>query len=240
MTSIRNIRSASVLLVLSCMAMATSAWGQQALNVPQGSVFTCTDARGLHITSDRLIPECRDREQRVLSPSGVERTRIGPMLTAHERAQLQERNRRTQQDLQREQDQRRRDRVLLLRYPDRAAHDAERRQHLSQFDDLLALAGKRLADMEKHHAQLRQDMAPYQSNPAQAPEQLRSVWQETNTALAEQQRLIASTTAARDQMVARLDEELHRLQTLWSQQQAPAPGDRAATPAAPQQPGTRP
>ena len=38
-----------------------------------GGIYTCVDAYGRRITSDRPIPECMDREQRQLSSSGVSR-----------------------------------------------------------------------------------------------------------------------------------------------------------------------
>ena len=44
------------------------------LSVPAGaqsSIYTCIDAQGRRITSDRPIPQCLDREQRELSRSGI-------------------------------------------------------------------------------------------------------------------------------------------------------------------------
>ena len=50
------------------------------------SIYTCVDKQGRKLTSDRPIPECIDREQRELSPTGTVRRVIGPTLTEHERA----------------------------------------------------------------------------------------------------------------------------------------------------------
>lgn len=188
------------------------------VEIPPGSVFTCVDKRGLHITSDRPIPECRDREQRVLSPSGVERLRIGPVLSVSEQAQLRERNRLALEDQQRVQEQRRRDRVLLIRYPNQAVHAQESRKHLAQFDDLLRVARQRLEEMQQQYAGLTRDMQPWAADTSQAPQHLREVWEQASSAIAEQERLIATTEAARQQQRLRLDEELHRLQHLWQQQ----------------------
>jgi hypothetical protein len=52
-------------------------------------IYTCVDAKGRRITSDRPIIECIDREQRELSPSGTVRRKIGPSLTAMERAAVE-------------------------------------------------------------------------------------------------------------------------------------------------------
>ena len=51
-----------------------------------GSIYTCVDRNGRRLTADRPIPECLDREQRELSPSGTTRRQIGPSLTEIERA----------------------------------------------------------------------------------------------------------------------------------------------------------
>ena len=59
-----------------------------------GGIYTCTDARGRKLTSDRPIPECSDREQTVLNPSGTVRAIVPPTLTGPERAALEARQRR--------------------------------------------------------------------------------------------------------------------------------------------------
>src|SRR3989344_1799514 len=51
-----------------------------------GGIYTCVDRNGRRLTADRPIPECLDREQRELSPSGITRRQIGPSLTDVERA----------------------------------------------------------------------------------------------------------------------------------------------------------
>ena len=50
-----------------CLALAAGAsWAQV------GGIYTCTDANGRKLTSDRPIPACLDREQNVLNPQGRE------------------------------------------------------------------------------------------------------------------------------------------------------------------------
>ena len=71
-------------LVVACLLPAAHAQG----------IYTCVDAKGRRITSDRVIPECLDREQKELSPSGTVRRVVGPNLTGAERAQQEERQRR--------------------------------------------------------------------------------------------------------------------------------------------------
>ena len=49
---------------------------------PQSGIYSCVDAQGRKLTSDRQIAACVDREQRVLNPSGTVRARLAPTPTA--------------------------------------------------------------------------------------------------------------------------------------------------------------
>jgi hypothetical protein len=67
-----------------------SLWAQGAAGpIPQ--IYTCTDASGRKLTSDRPIMECSDREQTILNPSGTVKARIGPVLTPFEQSQSEAR-----------------------------------------------------------------------------------------------------------------------------------------------------
>jgi len=50
----------------------------------QKSIYTCVDGKGSKLTSDRPIPECADREQRVLNKDGSLMRVVPPMLTTTE------------------------------------------------------------------------------------------------------------------------------------------------------------
>jgi hypothetical protein len=50
-----------------------------AVGAPQGApTYTCVDGKGSKRSSDRPIPECSDREQRVLNKDGSQRRVIPP------------------------------------------------------------------------------------------------------------------------------------------------------------------
>ena len=57
-------RAGALMLALCASA---GAWGQAAGPAP---IYTCTDASGKKLTSDRPIAECSAREQRVLNADG--------------------------------------------------------------------------------------------------------------------------------------------------------------------------
>lgn len=83
--------------VLSCCLAAAGLW--HGLVVAQsGGIYVCVDAKGRKLTSDRPIPECIDREQRELGPSGSVRRTIAPTLTAQERSLLEAQQRQLQDE----------------------------------------------------------------------------------------------------------------------------------------------
>jgi hypothetical protein len=82
-----------------------------------GGIYSCTDARGRTLTADRPIAECSDREQRELSPSGLTRRKVEPTYTAREMAEREDRAREAAVQAAPATDERRRERALLMRYP---------------------------------------------------------------------------------------------------------------------------
>ena len=64
----------------------------------QQGIYTCVDARNRKLTSDRPIPECADREQRVLNPSGTLKIRLTPAISLQERSELEARERATAEE----------------------------------------------------------------------------------------------------------------------------------------------
>jgi len=85
-------------------AGAAAAWGQDSAS--KTLTYTCTNAKGRNITSDRPIAECRDRVQRVLNSNGLEVRRLGPTLTDHELAEMEAARRQMEADRAREREER--------------------------------------------------------------------------------------------------------------------------------------
>jgi len=202
----------------ACVSAAALA---QATGQASGSeVYTCIDRNGRRITSDRFIPECGDREQRVLDASGAERRRIGPALSEHERsAQEAERRKRAQVKAQELAD-RRAERVLITRYPDEAAHRAERQSALSQVDDAIAMARGRISQLQADRKKLDQELEFYNGALAKAPVRLQRAFSDNDQAVEEQERFILARQQEKKRINERFDEELAELRVLWAQQQA--------------------
>jgi Domain of unknown function (DUF4124) len=74
------------------LGFASFAWGQAA---PSSQIYTCVDASGKKLTSDRPIVECNAREQRVLNGDGSVRRILPPTMTADERSEAEARERDT-------------------------------------------------------------------------------------------------------------------------------------------------
>lgn len=184
-----------------------------------GGIYTCVDAKGRRLTADRPIPECLDREQRVLGPSGTERTRVGPTLSDQERAALEAQRRKEADERARAAEERRRERVLVARYPDQAAHDAERAVAIAQVNEVTAVAEARVAELRRQRKTLDAEMEFYRRDPSKAPMALRRQIAEQEESLAQQQRFIASQEDEKRRVHQRFDAELAQLRQLWAAQQ---------------------
>ncbi len=199
-----------------------------------GGIYTCVDRNGRRLTADRPIPECLDREQRELSPSGITRRQIGPSLTELERAAQDAQNRKDAEERARVVEERRRERVLVARYPDKAAHDVERAAAIQMVDDVTATAEKRMLELKAERKKLDVEMEFYKKDPNKAPMTLRRKIAEIDDSLAEQQRFIAGQDQEKRRVHARFDNELSQLRKLWDAQGMSAGSPASlATPLAP-------
>jgi len=185
-------------------------------------VYTCVDAKGRKLTADRPIPECTDREQKVLNPSGTVKAKVGPSLTAAERAEVEQKERREIEERNRAIDEKRRDRALLTRYPNKGVHDQERVQALAQIGVVIQAAKTRLDELIKQRVAIDQEMEFYKKDPATAPAYLRRQLEENAQSQTVQRRFIGEQDGEIKRVNARFDDELVRLRQLWALN-APSP-----------------
>ncbi len=208
----------SRLLRVLCAAGALGVIDAQAQAVPINGIYTCVDARGRKLTSDRPIADCADREQRVLNPSGTVRDRIGPSLTAYEKNLLEAKEKARNDELARVAEEKRRDRALLARYPNQSAHDTERSEALVQIGVVRQAAVHRVEELLRRRTAVLSEMEFYKADPSKAPLALRRQVEEVTQSLAVQGRFIADQDAELKRTNARFDEELARLKQLWASQ----------------------
>lgn len=215
--SSNNLRPAAVLLLMVlCMPLAA-----QNLSSSPG-IYSCIDAHGRKRTSDRKIPECSDREQTIHNPSGTVKARIGPTQTDQERHQMEAQNKAREQERARLEEERKRDRAMLARYPNEALHQKARDESISQVMVVKQAATKRVAELKDEHTKLLDEMAFYKNNPNKAPQKLRQQIDAALQALAAQGRVLADKDNEISRTNARFDEELTRLKPLWQLSAKPA------------------
>ena len=207
-------------------------WARAQAPGTSGGIYTCVDRNGRRLTADRPIAECLDREQRELGPSGIVRRQIGPSLTEQERAAQEVQRRKEAEARARELEERRRERVLTARYPDKATHDVERAAAIQMVDDVTATAEKRLVELAQQRKTFDVEMEFYKKDPSKAPMSLRRKIAENEESIAEQQRFIAGQDQEKRRVHQRFDVELAQLRKLWDAQRMPVSGATPASDAA--------
>jgi hypothetical protein len=197
-------------------AFGTTLWAQSAVGV---EIYTCVDAKGRQLNSDRPIMECLDREQTILNPSGTVKARLGPVLTAAERSQIEATRKAEQQELARREEQKSLIRSLLIRYPNQAAHQKDRDEAVAQLMLVKQAATTRVTVLRAERAKLIEEMEFYAKNPAKAPPKLQRQVSESTQTLAAQERFLAEQDSEIQRVNARFDQELKRLVPLWHAKQ---------------------
>jgi hypothetical protein len=194
-----------VLLLVSTVALA------------QGKgIYTCIDSQGRRITSDRPITECLDREQRELTGSGTVKRVVPPSYTAEERARI-DAQRKAEEALQaRIAEEKRRDRALLIRYPNKPVHDKERADALAQIDEVISAVNKRAQALLDQRKDISAELEFYQNDVSKAPLWLRRKLEDNEQQVAVQQRFVVEQTQEKQRLNARFDEELAKLRLLWA------------------------
>lgn len=195
---------------------AAPVWAQPNQN-PSGGIYSCMDSKGRRITSDRPIPECLDREQRELSNSGVVKRVVPPSYTAEERARLDAQKK--AEDLQRARiaEEKRRNRALMVRYPNQAVHDKERASALVQVDNVIDTVNQRQAALAKQRQEIDRELEFYEKDVRKAPAWLQREHEHNRQQLELQKRFLQEQALEKQRISARFDEELAKLKLLWSQ-----------------------
>jgi hypothetical protein len=177
-------------------------------------IYTCVDARGRRLTSDRPIIECLDREQRVMNKDGSTRTVLPPSLTADERAALEAKERRREAERNAQQDAMRRDRNLLARYPNEAEHNKAREAALDDMRLSIRNSEQRIAELDKERKPLLDEAEFYKGRTM--PAKLKQSLEFVDVAVDAHKTLIQNQEAELRRVDQLYDAELQRLRKLWS------------------------
>jgi len=202
-----------VALALCPWALATAAQAQATTKPPSG-IYTCIDDRGRRITADRPIAECTDREQQVLNRDGSLRSVLPPTLTAEERAQREARERAAVEARAAQADAVRRDRNLMARYPNEAAHSRAREAALDTVRLAMKATEIRLRQLAAEAAPLRDEAEFYEGR--SLPATLKAAIDANEVAVEAQRAASANQVAELDRINRLYDAELNRLRRLWA------------------------
>jgi hypothetical protein len=197
-----------------CGSFGASAW-VWAQGIPSAAgIYACTDDKGRKLTSDRPIPECANREQKLLNRDGSVRAVQPPTLTAEERAEAEARDRAAAEAKAAQADAVRRDRNLVARYPTEAAHNRGREAAL----DTLRLAAKatqlRMRELVNERKPLMAEVEFYVGKPL--PPKLRQAIDANDAAMEAQRSAVANQNAELNRINRLYDAELARLRALWA------------------------
>lgn len=206
-------RIASWAMVGGAMAMTAGTATAQAPK-PVSGIYTCIDDKGRRLTADRPIAECSAKEQQVLNRDGSLRTVIPPTLTAEERTEKEARDRADKEAKATAADAVRRDRNMMARFPNEAAHGRAREAALDTVRLAMKATEIRLRDLAAERKPLKDEAEFYQGRPL--PPKLRTQM-DANDAAVEAQRGAAANQEAELGRISKLyDVELERLRRLWA------------------------
>jgi hypothetical protein len=212
------------LVAAGCGMLAASAGAAAA------PIYSCIDANGKRLTSDRPIAECSTREQRILNPDGSVRRIVPPTMTAEERADAEAREREAAAARVAQQDAIRRDRNLMIRFPNELAHNKARNAALDDVRAAVQLTEKRLAALATERKPLIDEAEFYLGK--QMPAKLKQALDANDAATEAQRSLIQNQQAEIGRINALYDVELMRLKKLWGGAQAGSMGPLPVAPAA--------
>jgi hypothetical protein len=180
------------------------------------AIYSCSDADGRVISSDRPIPACARRPMRELNADGSLRRIIAPPLTKEQEREQAALDKQRRDDAWTRKVQQSRDRNLLLTFEDERSLESMRRRGLADIDHELRLATQRILSLDKELKIAQEAAATWKTeNPRKQlpfPYQQR-ITDAANAILAEDA-LIADRHAERERVNSRFDADARRLREL--------------------------
>jgi hypothetical protein len=200
-------------LVLGTCAAAVAAAVLAETPPSSAGIYTCVDDKGRRLTADRPIAECTNREQKLLNRDGSVRAVQPPTLTAEERAEKEARDRAAAEVKAAAADALRRDRNLMARYPNEAAHQRGREAALETVRLAAKATEQRLQDLSSERKPLLAEAEFYVGKPL--PPKLHSALDANDAAIEAQRSAVSIQNAEISRINRHYDDELTRLRALW-------------------------
>lgn len=208
---------AAGLLIVAATAPAGAAAPSRAKpgeNAPATPIYTCVDARGNRLSSDRPIPECLNQDQRLLNRDGTLKAVVPPAQSPEEKARAEATKRQADQARLAREAEARRDRALLARYPDQATHDEARARAQEPVTRQIEAARRRLAELEVETQALASEREALGKK--SMPQAMRARVAANEGAIEAQRTILRDQEAERERLTLQFDAELARLRALWA------------------------
>lgn len=216
----RAMKTAVKLTILAGLGLCSAmVWAQ---------IYTCVDDKGRKITSDRPIPECRERDQKELNSNATVKRIVKPVMTEQERRAIAEKQKAEEEAKIRAEEENRKNSAFLSRYPTRTRHDKERNEALAQVDQVMKAATKRIEELTEQRKAIDAELEFYKKDPKKIPLNLKRQVDTHDTNVTAQKRFMAEQEEEKKRTNARFDQELTRLEALWLAAASPAKAASAA------------
>ncbi len=201
-----NRRAAWTIACGLCLLPCAVAWA--------ASIYQCVDSSGKRLTSDRPIAACTDREQRQLNPDGSTKRVIPPSMTSEERSTAEALERTENATRVTKKDEIRRDRILVSRFPDEAAHTAAREAALNDARRAVRISEARITALAVERQPLTDESEFYVGKAL--PPKLKQLLDANDAATDAQRSLLQNQQEEIVRINSNFDAELERLKRIWS------------------------
>lgn len=194
-------------------------------------VYTCTDAQGKFIISDRLLKECANRPVTELDRRGMPVREIEAPLSEAERRQQESTDKQRNRAQAKEEDRQRQGQALMARYKSEQDIEAARQKEVAQIDQRIADSDAAIQQAEQQLAAAQRD-AGQTSQPGSARDTAQKRIKDARLLIVEQKKLGSASRRDKDQLNARYTQTLQTFRELsaqsGSQNPAPSPSGTAS------------
>lgn len=208
--------SLTAVCLAGALSLAAAELQAQATIAAPPAIYSCTDADGRVISSDRPIPACSNRPMRELNADGSLRRIIAPPMSKEQQKQHSAQEKQRQEENWARKVQQSRDRNLLLTFEDERSLESMRRRGLADIDNEIRLATQRILSLDKELKIAQEAAANWeQQNPRkQLPFAYQQRINDAANAILAEDALIADRHSERDRVNSRFDADATRLREL--------------------------
>jgi hypothetical protein len=197
--------------LLHCFCFVTMMYSTACL----ADVYTCITASGKVITSDRVIPECANRNTKVFKNNGTLKKVIAPPLTAEEKQKLASDEARNKENEVAELAKQKEEKYLLAHYNNEQDIQIARQKSINNSLEKKRLASEQLSILNKSYKDLNDALENTPSNSSNISS-LKLRADKLHASILKIQISLQSYDAEMLQTNQRFDETLSRYKTLIS------------------------